>query len=187
MRKICLSGVISLFILAGLLLLTPTATADENQADKQRRSPEKSPQPMKIYRLEFTVDELVEGKRVNTRTFSMMMKEGETNRVRMGTKFLISSSGTEAKFTDLGMKFDCKIEERDELILLDGKLDLNDPVVAEDGKSNPTMIRNLQAEIETAFPLDKNTVLGVYDDSSSKRRYELRATVTRIKTMTANQ
>lgn len=187
MRKICLSGVILLSLFTGLLWLTPIAAADEKQTDKQKRSSEKLSRPMKIYRLEFTVDELVEGKRVNTRTFSMMVKEGETNRVRMGTKLLISSSGTEAKFTDLGLKFDCKLEERGELILLDGKLDLNDPVIAEDGKPNPTMIRNLQAEIETAFPPDKNTVLGAYDDAASKRRYELRATVSRIKTTMANQ
>lgn len=190
LRKGSLCGLQVLFLLTGFCALT--AFADNRQSERQKKSSEKSNRPLSVYRLEFTVDEFVEGKRGTPRTFTMLLKEGETSRVRMGTKILISSPGTEAKYLDLGLKFDGRVEEREDLIVLDGRLDLNDPLtpsgaVEESRAAIPTAIRNFQAEVETAIPLDKNTVLGVYDDPVSKRRYELRATVTKIKAMLANQ
>jgi hypothetical protein len=190
MRRGLLCGIQVLFLLTGLLALA--AFADNRQSERQKKSSEKSNRPLSVYRLEFTVDEFVEGKRSTPRTFTMLLKEGETSRVRMGTKVLISAPGTEAKYLDLGLKFDGRVEEREDLIVLDGRLDLNDPVIPagapEDSKAAiPTMIRNFQAEVETVIPPDKNTVLGVYDDPVSKHRYELRATVTKIKAMLANQ
>jgi hypothetical protein len=169
-----------------------TVAAADRQTERQKKSSEKSNRPLLVYRLEFTVDEFIEGKRTSTRTFTMMMKEGETSRVRMGTRVLISAPDAEAKYLDLGLKFDGRVEERDELIVLDGKLDLNDPVLPAgaqgEGKTGiPAVIHNFQAEVETAIPAEKNTLLGVYDDSVSKRRYELRATITKIKAMLANQ
>lgn len=182
---------LSLFVCL-LLSLSLTGLADNRQSERQKKSSEKSNRPLSVYRLEFTVEEFVEGKRGAPRTFTMMLKEGETSRVRMGTKILISAPGAEAKYLDLGLKFDGRVEEREDLIVLDGKLDLNDPVtptgITEEHKTViPAAIRNFQAEVETAFPPDKNTVLGVYDDPINKRRYELRATVTKIKTMLATQ
>ena len=100
----------------------------------------------------------------------------------MGQKLPLLSSGAEPKFIDLGLKFDCKVEEHEGYVMLEGRLDLNDPVRSDDGKlANPPLIQNFQAEIETAIPLDKPTTVGVYDDALGKRRYELRATVTKVK------
>lgn len=106
------------------------------------------------------------------------MQEGETNRVRVGSKIPLPTSGEEMKFTDIGLKLDWKLNERDGYIELEGRLELND--LASPTTSPPT-IRNFQAEIETAVLLDKATTIGVYDDTVSKRRYELRVTVTKAK------
>lgn len=146
--------------------------------DRQKKSEERPRRQMVLYHLEFMLDETIDGRPSGARNFKMLIQEGETNRVRIGSKALISAPESEPKFVDLGLKFDCKLHERDGYISIDGKLELNDLVSP---ATSPLTIRSFQAEIETAAPLDKATTVGVYDDAVSKRRYELRVTVTKAK------
>jgi len=131
-----------------------------------------------LFHLEFSLDETLDGKPSGARNFKMLIQEGETNRVRMGSKILISSAESEPKFADVGLKFDCKLDEREGYISFDGKLELNDLVSP---STFPSTIRSFQAEIETAVLLDKATTIGVYEDAMNKRRYELRVLVTKAK------
>jgi hypothetical protein len=158
-----------------LLAMTVPAQAPD---DRQKKSEERHRRQIVLYHLEFTLDETIDGKQSGARNFKMLMQEGETNRVRIGSKVLISAPESEPKFADLGLQFDCKLNERDGYISIDGKLELNDLVSP---ATSPLTIRSFQAEIETASPLDKATTIGVYDDAVGKRRYELRITVTKAK------
>ncbi len=158
-----------------LLVLTGWAQASD---DRQKRSEERPRRQIVLYHLEFTLDETLDGKSSGARNFKMLVQDGETNRVRIGSKVLISGPESEPKFADVGLKFDCKLNERDGYISIEGKFELNDLVSPVTGL--PT-IRTFQAEIETAAPLDKATTIGVYDDTVSKRRYELQITVTKAR------
>lgn len=158
-----------------LLVLTDWAQASD---DRQKRPEERPRKPLVLYNLEFTLDETLDGKPSGARNFKMLMQEGETNRVRIGSKVLISGPESEPKFADVGLKFDCKLNERDGQVAIDGKLELNELASPATGH---TTIRSFQAEIETAAPLDKATTIGVYDDTVSRRRYELRITVTKAR------
>jgi hypothetical protein len=165
----------SMALIVYLLAMTVPAQGPD---DRQKKSEERPRRQIVIYNLEFTLDETLDGKPSGARNFKMLMQEGETNRVRIGSKVLISAPESEPKFADLGLKFDCKLNERDGYISIDGKLELNDLVSP---ATSPPTIRSFQAEIETAAPLDKATTIGVYDDAVGKRRYELRITVTKAK------
>jgi hypothetical protein len=150
--------------------------------EKQKKSSEKPSRPAAVFKLEFIVEETVAGKRVGGRSFTLLLEEDEISRVRMGQKRPIASSESEPKNQELGVKFDCKVQERDGQISLEGKLDINDLNATADGRpENPATIRNFQAEFETLIPLDKQTSIGVFEDVATTRRYELRATVTRVK------
>jgi hypothetical protein len=172
---------VSMALIACLLVLTgPAQASDDRQkkSEERSRSEERPRKQIVLYHLEFTLDETLDGKSSGARNFKMLMKEGETNRVRIGSKVLISGAESEPKFADLGLKFDCKLNERDGYISIDGKLEHNDLGQPTTG---PLTIRTFQAEIETAVPLDKATTIGVYDDAVSKRRYEMRVTVTKAR------
>jgi hypothetical protein len=173
MRKGPYRGLMTLIV--WLLILTGWIQASD---DRQKKPEEKPRKQIVLFNLEFALDETLDGKPSGTRNFKMLILEGETNRVRIGSKILISSPESEPRFTDIGLKFDCKLNERDGHISLDGKLELNDLVSP---ATSPPLIRSFQAEIETAVLLDKATTIGVYDDAVSKRRYELRVTVTKEK------
>jgi hypothetical protein len=165
----------SMALIVCLLVLTGQAQAYDDQQTKSEQRPQKR---IDLYHLEFTIDETLDGKPSGARNFKMLMHEGETNRVRIGSKILISAAESEPKFYDVGLKFDCKLNERDGYISIDGKLELNDLASP---ATSPLNIRTFQVEIETAVSLDKATTIGVYDDAANKRRYELRVTVTKAK------
>lgn len=172
MRRAVFRG--SMTLIVCLLVLPPWAQASD---DRQKKSEDKPRRQIVLFNLEFTLDETIDGKPSGPRNFKMLIQEGETNRVRIGSKILISSAESEPKFADVGLKFDCKLDEQEGYISIDGKLELNDLVF-------PTprpVINSFQAEIETAVLLDKATTIGVYDDAMSKRRYELRVLVTKAK------
>ena len=173
MRRIALLG--SMFLIFCLPVLTSGTRASD---DRQKKSEEKPRRQMVLYNIDLTVDESFDGKSSGGWNFKMLIKEGETNRVRIGSRVLISPPEAEPKFADVGLKFDCKLDERDGYISVEGKLEVND--IASPATSPPT-IRNFQAEIDTAVLLDKATTIGVYDDSVSKRHYELRVIVSRAK------
>ncbi len=173
MRRESVRG--SMTLLVCFLVLTGWSKASD---DRQKKSEDKPRRQIALFNLEFTLDETLDGKPSGARNFKMLIQEGETNRVRIGSKILISSAESEPKFTDVGLKFDCKLIEREGYITLDGKLELNDLLSP---STSPPMIRSFQAEIETAVSLDKATTIGVYDDEVSKRRYELRVMVTKAK------
>lgn len=170
-------------LLAVCLLLPVTILArGESSEGAQRRNSEGQSRPITVYRLEFVVDETVDGRRLPARRLTMLLREGEPNRVRMGSKVYLAPPGAEPKPTDIGLKFDCELDGREGGVLFDGKLDLNEVALAEDGKpATPLAVRNFQAEVEVLIPLDKPTTLGVYEDAAGRRSYELRATVTVVK------
>ncbi len=175
MRKTALRNSMSMVLTVCLLILTTWAHAAD---DRQKKSEERPRRQIALYQLDFSLDETLDGKPSGARNFKLLMQEGETNRVRVGSKIPIPTSSEELKFTDVGLKLDWKLNERDGYIELEGRLELNE--LASPMTSPPT-IRNFQAEIETAVLPDKATTIGVYDDTVSKRRYELRVTVTKAK------
>jgi hypothetical protein len=158
-----------------LLVLTGWSQAHD---DRQKKSEERPRRQIILYHLEFTLDETLDGKSSGARNFKMLMRDDETNRVRIGSKVLISGPESEPKFADVGLKFDCKLKERDGYIAIEGKLELNELMSP---ATSPPAIRVFQAEIDTAALLDKATTIGVYDDTVSRRRYELRVTVIKAK------
>lgn len=175
MRRASPHSLTSIALTACLLVLASRTQAAD---DRQKKSEEKSRGPVALYQLDFSLDETLDGKPSGARNFKLLMKEGETNRVRVGSKVPISGSGDDPKFIDVGLKLDWKLNEREGYISLEGKLELNDIVLP---ATSPPTIRNFQAEIETAVLLDKATTIGIYDDTVSKRRYELRVTVAKAK------
>ncbi|MGE0128329.1 MAG: hypothetical protein AB7U82_09640 [Blastocatellales bacterium] len=188
MRRMPLRGLMSTALIFCLLVLAGRAQAfDDRQKKSEERSREersredRTRRQMVLYHLDFTLDETLDGKPSAPRNFKILMQEGETNRVRIGSKILISATESEPKFTDVGLKFDCRLNERDGYVALDGKLELNELAPPAANPPASLIIRNFQAEIETAVLPDKASTIGVYDDVVNKRRYELRVTVTKAK------
>ena len=114
MQKLRIYAVL-LGMLLGLASFAPTAIAQEENAQKSDNTKAKavSPKPLSAYRLEYTLSEIENGKKINTRSYTMVTEVGDNwNRLRIGNRLPVASeSGANRQFQylDIGMNIDCRL------------------------------------------------------------------------------
>jgi hypothetical protein len=149
------------------------------------------------YKLEFSVHELDNGKRINSRSYSMLMrtasealpKYGNVKNLRIGSKVPFSTStgtGTTSnsiQYEDVGMNIDCRI-----LPMANGNVVVGanweySSLADEDAAKHdtlPPVFRQVRMNVESVVPLNKPTVLAEMDDVASTRHYVFEVKVTKI-------
>ncbi len=173
MRNLIGKGWIAVPLLA--LLLPALSAAQEAPAEKALK-------PVILYRVNFAIHELEDGKLVNTRNYSQLVEDGGNCRVRAGHKTAITvpiQGVPSVQYLDVGLRLDCEISERDGYVRLDIRLDITS--FAEEQTMEKPLLRNISSEVKTAVVPGKPTVVSSIDDSVSKRRYELEVTATKVK------
>lgn len=182
MRKLVLNAlgllmVACLFVVPGNTQETPP----EKQL-KETVAAEKPPKPLLIYRVDFAVHEVENGKRVNTRNYTMLLAEGGTGRVRVGGQVpvAIGPGAMQVQYMDVGLSIDCRLEERENYLTLRTGFEIRDLAPEQEGKDRP-LLRTVRSDVDTAIPPGKPTLVSALDDTATKRRYELEVTATKIK------
>ena len=64
------------------------------------------------YRLDFSVNEIDDGKKSNTRQYSMNVNADDANEVKIGTKVPVDTKQGEFQYIDVGTNIWCRIGER---------------------------------------------------------------------------
>jgi len=185
MRKQLLA-VISVLVL-GLWL--PLHAQDESTKGNAVPAKTQSVQP---YRLDFSVNEISDGKVVNARHYTMNLIAGSSNEIKIGTRVPVftktSSAGmqmpNEYQYLDVGTSIWAQLREHgDELILaIRGEvsnLDMN--TEAEHGPALPPVVRQIKISGDTLLVTGKTIVIGSTDDPNSKRQFQLEVTVTKLR------
>jgi general secretion pathway protein D len=199
-----------------LMLLSWTAVAqekgtskqDESQAPATRRSGSPEAQSRDTYKLDYTVTELEDGRKLNTRTYTLMC-ENETDphvgaggrwgaHLRVGSRVPVATGSfmpgggenkasalvnTQFQYIDVGMNIDAGMNITD-----DGGLTLASTVemssVAEPNTAGGSMtnpvIRQLRASTNSVITPGKPIVLSTADDVGSKRRFEVQVVATKV-------
>jgi hypothetical protein len=180
-------------IVALALFLTGAACLPWAAAQETAKSNEDQLKPANYsYKVEFTVNELDGGKKINSRSYSMQMLAqpipnrqppwSETKRLRVGSK-VPYATGTESKgvqYMDVGMDIDCRL-----MPMGNGKVGIGtaweySSLGGEQGHDtqNP-VVRHVRSEVEAVVPLDKPTVISEVDDVASTHRYVFEVKVTK--------
>lgn len=179
-------------LLPGVLLafLPPwTSVARAQEAKKENQSSEistsKQPKPAVFYRVEFVVRELENGKRINSRSYTMLAKEDRPTRIRVGNRVPYSTGPAgQFQYSDVGMNIDFTLRELENSLLpMSTKLESSDVVAPEQtggGTTNPAF-RHVSFEVDSEVLPGKPTVISTLDDVSTNRRYEVEVTATRVK------
>lgn len=177
MRKLTGKNLAGLMVLAGLLVAASAAAAQEATAEK----PPKPAKPLSLYRLEFAIHESEAGQRINTRRYSQLVEEGtQYSTLRAGAKMPITRGG-DVLYMDVGVRLDYKdVTERDGHVAFELVLEITSFAQDQQPGERP-LLRNISANVLTAVPLGKPTVVSSIDDAASKRRYELEVTATKVK------
>ncbi len=179
---------VPLLIAAGLLFIADFSSAQETPK-ASTVSDEASTRPVTVYRLDFVVRELEDGKRLNSRNFSLSARSDEWANLRLGSEVPVAS-GVQFQYQHVGINIDSRPEERDDGdgVLLGIRFESSSLVAPEKAKEQqgvsgpvPPVIRQVRFSGASLVTPGKPTVISTLDDVASNRRYEIAVTVTKLK------
>jgi hypothetical protein len=177
----------------GLWLAPRPAEAQEGSKENSSAEPAKPKpvQPVQSYRLDFSFNEVGDGKILNTRHYSMNMTGGNPNEIKIGTRVPVASgsssstpASTQYQYLDIGTNIWAQLREHgDEFILVvRGEVSNLDVETGEHtGALLPPVVRQIKINGDTLLVVGKPIVIGSVDDPNSKKQFQLEVTVTKLK------
>jgi hypothetical protein len=193
---------VSLSLAAATIL--PKAT-EAQEAEKQEHAPQPAAQtkPENIYRVDYTLHELENGKRTNTRNYTLMVsaqpivypgagiRVGDWTGFRVGSRIPVAMGKESFQYFDLGVKINCRLKQGEDYLLIETTLEINSIAASEprpasaglQSYSNPQtpVIRSLNLSSITQAIRGKSALVGSIDDVTANRRYEIEVTATKVK------
>jgi 3D (Asp-Asp-Asp) domain-containing protein len=173
-------------VVATVLLLTLTAGGFNKASAQDSSKPKAAPETEKAvnaYRLDFSVNEFEDGKKINTRQYSMNLNAEDANEIKIGTRVPVESKQGEFTYLDVGTSIWCRIGERANGLPISVRAEISNfamPEQQEHTGARP-VLRQLEIHASTVAQLGKPTVVGSVDDPNSKRQFQLEVTVTKLK------
>lgn len=177
-------------VLAAALTLALTVPGAVRQASAQESTP---PKPVvSAYRIDFSLIELEDGKKINTRQYSMNLQSDDQNEIKIGTKVPFEEKKDEFQYVDIGTNIWCRIGlpsgqpmekvEHSEGIPLAVRAEVSNFARPEQERTSTIPeLRQLQIKASTIAQLGKPMIVGSVDDPNSKRQFQLEVTVTKLK------
>src|SRR2546423_2710617 len=182
MRKILAVTAVLAFMMCGGLPSRAQEETSETIANANAAK-EAHGQPVHAYRLDFSVNELEEGKKINTRQYSMNLTAGDADEIKIGTRVPVDSGPGTFQYLDVGTNIWCRIVERAEGIPLTVRADVTNLAVSDQasGHDSHPIVRQFKINASTLAQVGKPMVVGSVDDPNSKRQFQLEVTVSKVK------
>jgi hypothetical protein len=175
-KKIAFAVVLALALV--LSVSVKNAPAQESNKAEQQESA-KAPQP---YRLDFSVNELEEGKKINSRQYSMNLNANDANEMKIGTRVPVESGHEQFQYLDVGTSIWSRLSDLKGPLELSVRADVSNFAMSEPGASSSRpIIRQFKINASTVVQVGKPMVIGSVDDPNSKRQFQLEVTVTKLK------
>ena len=171
---------LAIAVIAICLPLIPKLVS--GQEEKGKEPVTSAPKPVIVYRLEFNVREVENGKRLNSRNYMMMAQDGNWARVRVGNRVPYQTAEKQYQYNSVGMNIDCRPHEQESGVALAITVDFSS--LAPQSEAAPSfnpVFRSDRTEVQSVVALGKPTVVASLDDVESNRRYEIEVTATKVK------
>lgn len=138
-----------------------------------------------VYKLEFTVFELENGKRINERSYMLHLSDDRRGaQTRVGTRVPVTVGAEKGiQYMDVGLKIDANFQSADDSsVNLIINFETSGFAVPEQSTQSGTpVLRNVSENVTAKVPYGKETLVSSVDDVNSKRRLQLELTATRVK------
>jgi hypothetical protein len=144
------------------------------------------PQPTSTYKLDYVFSENQDGKKVNARSYSTLVRVRERGSIRLGSRIPVAvgaakdGSGNQIQYMDIGVNLDCRIAEE-----LDSGIDLftNAEVTSltDANRVGNPVVRQSKIQVESIVPAGKQVLLTSADEVDGTRRLQLEVTATKVK------
>ncbi len=182
-------AVISIGLASGLR----TARAqDESKTDTSKGQPPKV-QPVQPYRLDFSFNEVADGKNVNTRHYSMDITAGESNEIKIGVRVPVATStsnpnnqdliNTQFQYLDVGTNIWAQLREHGTELMLAVRSEVSNLDTSNDVErvGRLPIVRQIKISGTTLLATGQPILIGSMDDPNSKRQFQLEVTVTKLR------
>jgi len=185
MRKQIGRSILTAGFATSLLWLFGSAYAQEDQPKPEPKAAAASSQaqtrPVSVYRYEFVVRELEDGKQINSRQYTLSGKSFDWARLRVGSRIpIMTGVGNQFQYHDVGINIDCRLDEGERGPMLYTSFE-SSSVVAGAGSSTPPVVRQVKSQGDSLVVLAKPMIITTLDDVGTNRRYEIEVTVTKVK------
>lgn len=184
-----------LVIATGLCFALLPASAQERSKDSgarvQDQSKSSSNEQEKVipYRLDFSLNEVEDGKVINTRRYSMNLTQGDHNEIKIGTRVPVASgtgSGntvTQYQYLDVGTKIDARLPDvgQETVLHVISEISNLDTTSDRTGLVPAPIVRQIRIEGSTLLVVGKPILIGSVDDPNSKRQFQLEVVGTKLR------
>ena len=181
--------IVSVAALTVALLFAATSKLGWSQeAGSSKAAPEAEKAPH-AYRLDFSVDEMEGGKKINSRQYSMNLNSGDENQIKIGTRVPVGTKQAEFQYLDVGTNIWCRLRDRSDItslgndVLVQVRTDISNFAIPDQQQQEQgrPVLRQFSINASTLALVGKPTVMGSVDDPNSKRQFQLEVTVTKLR------
>jgi hypothetical protein len=177
----------SIAALVFCVAIASAAPPQDTGSPKAEATPQAQTAP-RSYRLDYTLTESQDGKKIDSRQYSIIIGGGTQNgrpwqgHLRIGTRVpVVTKSDGTIEYVDVGTKINGFIFMRDGAQVLNTDCDVSSVVPDEAKVDGRPILRTLMISNETPVTVGKAVTVGTADDPNSKRKFQLEVTVTEIK------
>jgi hypothetical protein len=176
LNKIIVTAALISILMAGGVAI---ARAQDSSASKSTPEAEKA---TNAYRLDFSVNEIEDGKKINTRQYSMNLNAEDANEIKIGTRVPVEAKQGEFQYLDVGTNIWSRIGERSNGLALSVRAEIsNFAMPDQQTQMARPVLRQLSIKASTVAQLGKPMIVGSVDDPNSKRQFQLEVTVTKLR------
>lgn len=165
--------------------------AAKPEAEAQKEVAKKPAQPPIPCHLEFAFSEMQDGKKINTRHYSMNLNVGSSDQIKIGTRVPIEEGGNAGsgvgispmfQYIDNGTSIWSLLQEQQQnIITLQVRAEISNFASAD--TSHPSVhpiIRQLSFHGSTVVTFGKAVSIATLDDPNSTHQFQLEVTVTKL-------
>jgi hypothetical protein len=172
------------------LILTLVAWGALSAQEKPKEGIDVQAKIVQPYRLDFSLNEMEDGKILNSRHYSMNLTQGDGSRISIGTRVPVESGSSadskniEFQYIDVGTNIDSRLERIGEETKLHVTCVVSNIDATAGDRSEPKLgpvIRQIKIEGFSLLTIGKPIQVGSADDPNSKRQFQLEVTVTKLR------
>lgn len=147
-----------------------------------------------VYKIDYVFSELLDNKKVNARSYTVLVAASEKASLRLGSRIPVATGafGTNSKegtpavpmptqftYMDIGVSIDCTVDALDPDVGLHTNVDISR--LAPENRIGQPIVRNTRISVHNVLPLGKLTVLTSADEVDTTGRFQIEATVSKVK------
>jgi hypothetical protein len=186
MRKIVavpVTTVLAFMMCTGLSSRAQEATSETIANANAAKAHGQPDRPVHAYRVDFSVNELEDGKKINTRQYSMNLNADDANEIKIGARVPVEAEHEKFQYVDVGTNIWCRIGERPDGIPLSVRADVSNFAIPDQssGHGSLPIVRQFKINASSLAQRGKPMVVASVDDPNSKRQFQLEVTVSKLK------